>query len=463
MSSERPDPEDGAGQRDNSSDTRIVITLAAVGVGFGFFLLLLFGFGNRDDVAPPELDLIGVSSEVAAALTQARQWVLANPASAPAWGQLGMELRAHEFGSEAEFCYEQAERLDPHDWRWPYLLGVNRTYTDEEDAKSCFRRAVALRPDYAPARHRLAELLLGQTLLAEAKQQLDEVIRRSPDDPRALLGLARVEWQNENVDASRIWAEKSAALRAGQRATHELLSQIYHELGHPQSVQRQLDILKELPPGKTNWEDPLVAEVLSMRRDAEFIVQQAQALFESGRRQRNRGQMQHAIQMMQRPVQQHPERLEFGAELSRMLILVEDLTRAAQVLDEALDQHPGTAELLRLRGLVYFARKQWQPAARCFREAIRYKPDHAEAHDNLGRCLVQLQDTENAIRAFRNAIRFEPALARAHANLGSLLLEQGDRLAAIEHLRTAVDLKVDDAAATERLLEKALAAASDAE
>src|SRR5262249_14591715 len=61
-------------------------------------------YGRTGAAAPPAIDLEGVDSEAAAAITAARQEVLRAPRSAARWGQLGMVLRAHSFGDEANAC-----------------------------------------------------------------------------------------------------------------------------------------------------------------------------------------------------------------------------------------------------------------------------------------------------------------------------------------------------------------------
>src|SRR5438128_5493330 len=73
---------------------------------------------------PPEVKAEGIDPSVAAAISAARQKVLDDPRSAAAWGELGKLLLAHTFEAEAEVCFEQAERLDPDDGRWPYYRGL---------------------------------------------------------------------------------------------------------------------------------------------------------------------------------------------------------------------------------------------------------------------------------------------------------------------------------------------------
>ena len=62
---------------------------------------------------PPAIDLADADPLVAALVEAARKDVAAEPRSGRSWGHLGMVLRAHDYGSEANVCFEQAERLDP--------------------------------------------------------------------------------------------------------------------------------------------------------------------------------------------------------------------------------------------------------------------------------------------------------------------------------------------------------------
>src|SRR5947209_17906884 len=62
----------------------------------------------------PEVALPGdADPALAAALAAARQRVLGQPHSAPAWGALAKLLLANGFIREAGLCLAQAQRLDP--------------------------------------------------------------------------------------------------------------------------------------------------------------------------------------------------------------------------------------------------------------------------------------------------------------------------------------------------------------
>src|SRR5213079_2958398 len=110
--------------------------------------------------------------------------------------RLGMVLRAHDFDAEANRCFEEAERLDPREPRWPYLRGQTLVLTDPEAGILCLRRAVQCCGDSPTApRLRLAEALLEQGRLDEAQSHLEQAARR---DPRARLAWGRLALLRED-------------------------------------------------------------------------------------------------------------------------------------------------------------------------------------------------------------------------------------------------------------------------
>ena len=73
---------------------------------------------------PPVIATAGFEPMIISQVDKAVAEVRAAPRSGLAWGGLGMVLQAHEFTAEARFCFEQAERFDPAEARWPYLLAL---------------------------------------------------------------------------------------------------------------------------------------------------------------------------------------------------------------------------------------------------------------------------------------------------------------------------------------------------
>jgi len=96
------------------------------------------------------------------------------------------------FLHEALRCLAGLERLQSDEARWPHLQAVILAeFGRLDDARPAFERAVARAPDYAPARLRLGDVRLKTNLAAAAADAYAAVLARVPDEPFALLGLAK--------------------------------------------------------------------------------------------------------------------------------------------------------------------------------------------------------------------------------------------------------------------------------
>src|SRR5438128_10828552 len=67
---------------------------------------------------PPDVALADVDPAVREVVRKATAEVREQPGSAPAWGRLGMVLRAHDFDDAANVCFVEAARLDAAEPRW---------------------------------------------------------------------------------------------------------------------------------------------------------------------------------------------------------------------------------------------------------------------------------------------------------------------------------------------------------
>lgn len=159
---------------------------------------------SRPAPPPPDIDLDGVDPAVAAAVEQVRARVQQSPHSAEAWGKAGMVLMVHQFQPQAAFCFDQAERLDPREPRWPYFQALEALLkTDLQAARGKLERAVALCGDeFDGPQLVLAEVLLGLEDFDEARRHFSLLLEKNPRHARAHLGLARVALERGDLRAS---------------------------------------------------------------------------------------------------------------------------------------------------------------------------------------------------------------------------------------------------------------------
>lgn len=392
----------------------------------------------------PPVDLALAPAGVKAAIERELGAVRSDPRSGQAWGRLGLVLRAHEFGSEANVCLATACRLEPREFLWAYIAGVSLSITDADAAIACFQRAAALRSREALPHFRLAELLLQQQRTDDARREFEQALALEPESARGHLGLARCALLQGDLAECRRLAVEAAKLSPRQPAPHELLVQIFRRLGDETQANDEQRILSALHSGETTWDDPYVARVLDLRRDPAWLAKIAQSLLDEGR-------PREAVTHLEDLIASDDADPDWTVLLARALIATKELGRAAEVIEAGIARHPESTDLQMQSGVLAFLKHDWRKAAGAFREAIRMKPNSSQAHYNLGHVLRRLDDREGAMEAFREAIRLQPDLAAAHANLGELLVKAGHREEGLASLRRAVTLDPNDAAAQRSL------------
>ena len=327
-------------------------------------------FGDRNDPAPnpPLVDEAQMPSAVARAIGQARDAVMARPRSSEAWGRYGMCLYAHEYVAAARTCFEQAERLNAKDYRWPYLQGICVTFSDPQRGLACFERSAGLRPDLDFIRLRTAELAIDLNQRNQASSHLDAVLRVSPHDARANLAAARLAVLRGDYKLAATKADQSLRVAPDIRATYELLAKIAFQQKDVAAAKKNLESMQRAT--RTNdWPDPLIKEMMQMRRDLTWELFQAQNEWDNGR-------TNMAMERLNRLMGEYPESVELRIEWVRALQSLENTTEAVKAVEEGLRLNPNSARLLRMRGLLHFNQDEKALAAKWFRQAIRLKPDY---------------------------------------------------------------------------------------
>jgi tetratricopeptide (TPR) repeat protein len=362
--------------------------------------------------APPVVDTGGLDPEAARAVEEAHQEVRLTPRSASAWGHLGMVLRAHSLGAEANACFQEAERLDPAEPRWPYYRGLTLVLTDPPAGITCLRRAAERLGDgpAAPA-FRLAEVLIEQGQLDEAGRLLDGA-NRGADRLRGELLRARLAAAREDWKAALALAEGCLQDLRTTRQAHLLAADACRRLGDLGRARKLIDQARSLPDDAP-WHDPLVAEVERLQVGLGARLAMASALEREGR-------PEEAAALVERALRDRPRDANAWMVLGQMLRRMGRLDQAEQALDRAVRADPDHVEGWFSLGVVRVFQGRKQPAADAFRQAVRLKPDHVLACHNLAICLKDTGDIEGARRAWRDALRIQPDYAPAREGLENL-------------------------------------------
>jgi tetratricopeptide (TPR) repeat protein len=369
----------------------------------GVLVLLAIGVWRWRRPRPPQLpalDFAQVDPEVVEAITAARLQVERKPFSGPAWGHLGMVLRAHDFNAEAIGCFAQAERLDARQPRWPYFQGNTLVSTDQAGGIVCLERAVELCGD-APLvpRLRLAEVLLDAGRLEEADRELQEALTQDPDGPRihfdlGRLALLRGNWRTA-VHHLTVCVEDIHA----RKLTLTLRAQAYRRLAEPKHAEEDERTAQNLPDDQ-RWPDPFADEILMLQRGLWGRMVIADSLWRAG-------QLDQAIQLLDDTGEKYPTSFLPWLRLADLWLMKNRADRAEQACHKAVQADPEAAQAWYALGCIQALERPGE-AADSFRRAIRLKPDHAQAHFNLAHCLRQLGDPAGAAEEYRTTLRCRP-------------------------------------------------------
>jgi tetratricopeptide (TPR) repeat protein len=437
-----------AAEENNSINPPRNLRLAAIVAGG----LAALGFGGyfwftRTGAEPPVVSSEGIEPAVWAAIEEARNAVHRQPRSEAAWGRLGMVLLAHKIAHEADVCFAQAEKLDPRELRWPYYRGVIQSL---EGAPSLaipkFQQAAEIGGDRPDAlRLKLAEVLTEQGRITEAREQYERLLALDPVHSLAHLGLARLAYDQGELEECQAHLKVSAASSFSRKASHALLAALYERQADQSAAEREAQMVAQLP-GDSVWPDPFSEELVPLRVDRRSRFKKATQLMAQRK-------IKEAIDTLNELIRDAPDFDVAWLKLGHILYQAGEPAKAERALLRSLELKPESVEGQYYMGTVILSQGRFREAEPYFRKATELKPDDALAHHGLGRCLKLAGDNQGAIQEFRTAVSCYPNLAEAHRDLAELLAQNGMKSEALEHLRQAVELDPADLRA-KKLLEQ---------
>jgi tetratricopeptide (TPR) repeat protein len=388
----------------------------------------------RGGPEPPEVDLTGVDPALAAAVQAAQQAVREAPTSAEAWGRLGMVLVVHDYRVPGSFCFAQAQRLEPHEVRWPYFDALGGlSVGDHAAALPRLEQAVALCQDvFDGPRLRLGEVLLRLNRPDEAETHFRRLLAANPRHTPARLGLARIALQRGQPQSALQHLELPQRDRRTRKAASLLLAEVHQRLGNTALAaaarQRAAELPDDLP-----WPDLLYEEMAMARVGRVLRLQEAHRFALDGHND-------IAIDLLRQLVRDYPDAADAWHMLGLVLLQGKQAKEAEQAFRRASELAPLSHEYVSYRGVALMFLGDLRTALVCFRKALELKPGFAPARLNLGKCLAAAGDRPGALDAYRAAVRSGPELFEARLALSTLLAELKQYPEALFHARQAVQL-----------------------
>jgi tetratricopeptide (TPR) repeat protein len=372
------------------------------------------------DSYPPE-----IGKDVAGPYEEARS----HPRDANAVGSLGRILHAWEQWESAHEAYTRAIALAPSTFEWHYLDAfVLERLMRPQDGAAQLREALRIRPDYLPAKVRLADALLSAGELNDSRVIFSALAREPQAEPLGLFGLGRifaVEGKHEQAVAT---IQRALALFPEWGAAQYSLALSLRALGRRAEAEQALQ--RHVQYG-TRWpgvDDPVLAAVSKVRNDTA-------ARFKRARKLADDGDTSGAIAEFEAALAEDRSLALAHASLVKLYGMTGNWTKAEEHYQAAVALGSGLAELHYDYGVLLSMQQKWAEAGDAYRRAIAVNPNYPEAHNNLGQILERNRQFDAAVDEYRTAVQTRPTFRLARFNVGRILIGLGRLDEAISELQ----------------------------
>jgi len=347
-------------------------------------------------------------------------------------GALGRVLHAWEQWDAAHQAFSRAQAAAPRTFDWHYLDAVVlQRLARPADAAAQLKAALPLKPDYLPARVKLAESLLDAGDLVES-QRLFSGLTDSDCAPAAAFGLGRVAAAEGRHELAVEHFQRAITLFPEFGAAHYALALSYRALGRRDEARAALERHAQFGARWPTVADPVLAAVTTLRSDSGALLQRAVKLADAG-------DVEAAIAAHEAALAADPSLAQAHANLIALYGRRRNFAKAEEHYRAVVALGVNVADAHYDYGVLLGLQERWDDAADAYRRAIALNPLHAEAHNNLGQILERSRQFEAAVTEYRSAVQSRPALRVARFNLGRMLIALGRPDEAVRELRSLTE------------------------
>ena len=385
----------------------------------------------------PNPSVEGFAADVRESVLAAHKQAEAQPSSGNASGRLGMVLQAHALNEPAALAYQRAIRLEPKEFAWRYYLAiVLQQVSKPEQALEAISAALRIRPDYAPAVLKRADLLFDLGRFQESGASYEAVRARDPNSAAALYGLGRVSYAQKNPSAAEDFYRRACLAYPSYGAAYYGLALVEKSSGRSEDAAKNFELAKRFADHHPPSEDPVLKEVADLSAGAYSQLEQSDRLIE-------KGDWDDAARVNHEVLARDPNNL---SALMNLLYVA----RFSDKLDGEVDDlyakakkvNPQIPYIHNHYGAAMLRQSKFAPAVTALRKAVELKPDYAEAHTWLGEALDRQGHSREAVEQFQSALATEPSNRLAQLEVARILLSLGRGKEAIAPLTSA--LQVND-------------------
>lgn len=399
------------------------------------FVVALISMTDRQPAStqtwPPKIAVESYGEESRRQIREALEEARSRPNDAVVAGRLGMILHAYEEYESAETCYGRALQLAP-DLKWAYLQGLIKVRLGQPaEALKSFREVERLKPDYWPARFRMAEIFLGQGRLNECQALLTALVAEQGQSALVHYNIGRVLAAQRDFRAAAAAYRQAVTLSPFFGAAHYGLAMASRETGARDELARHLRLSQEHRLVRPFLSDPIEQEMQSLNLSAASHLRKG-VEYESA------GRLDEAIREHERALEINPGFEQVRLNLFTLYARSGQLEKADTQYRALNELNPNLAESHFNYGVMKVGMKQFVAARDAFLRCLAANNYHPQAHFNLGRVMEIEERYDDALGHYSRAVEYAPSWREARYELARMLIYKEKLPAAIEVLEQAL-------------------------
>jgi len=318
---------------------------------------------------------------------------------AGAYGELGGLYQASFLRQSAEACFQNAQRLEPENFRWAYYAAWLADQTGQTElALTRYQHARSLKSDYPPLTLRMADVWADLNETGKAEAAYREVVDVPGLEAPALFGLGQIALLRRDY-ASAI-DDFSKALQFDPAATriHYPLGQALHAVKRDAEAKEHLAQRGDRLPAV---KDPLIEELEAMRNSASRYFTRAMKAIQDR-------DYEAAATAFAKGLETEPDNATARVSYARTLYMSDRKTEARQALERAVALQPDNSLGLFLLGVLSDEAGDSAKAEDYYKRVLEHEPGHGGAHFFLANHYWREGDYSDAARHYAAAIADDP-------------------------------------------------------
>ncbi|MBI5084202.1 MAG: tetratricopeptide repeat protein [Acidobacteria bacterium] len=353
----------------------------------------------------------------------------------------------------------------------PAQAGLGQVYLAKHDfgkAIATAQDALKLDPKYLPARVIKSNALINSGNLGQARLDLTEYMKDSPDAPDLQFQLAVVDFlENRMKDAESTFRSLRQKYPADQRLTYAVAEVMIRTNRQQEALKFLREELAKTPDNKglrkavadtaLRLDQGAIAEPI-FRQMIQDDPKNFEYYMKLGEILRRGNQIQAALEMLKKGQQLAPAHAGANLQLAMTLDMAGMRRESVPLYENVIRAEPENPIALNNLAFMYAEEGRDLDQALTYAQKAKQRvPSSDDISDTLGWVYYKKALSDNAISIFKDLATRQPKNPTYHYHLGAALLQKGNKPAARQSLQTALGLKPakDEESKIRELLAKA--------